>query len=139
LERILNMDRRDDKEYMRAIMSSALACIREERTDMAEDLLSDYLDEKIEKRRTFSPEFIYRVRSKARMIDLFEGYANKKTCYIADCPYCDTDGSFVMLDNTYRCDCCEVEGDAVSFLMEKKSLSFNEAIERLAEIYDVEG
>ncbi len=70
-----------------------------------------------------------------RYIDLYKVGANFKAC----CPFHDErTASFVVSPgkNIYHCFGCGVSGDALQFLQEYKKLSFKEAIEEVAQIYN---
>ncbi len=70
-----------------------------------------------------------------RYIDLYKFGANFKAC----CPFHDErTPSFVISPekNIYHCFGCGVSGDALQFLQEYKKLSFKEAIEEVAQIYN---
>ncbi|WP_131142531.1 DNA primase [Helicobacter pylori] len=70
-----------------------------------------------------------------RYIDLYKVGANFKAC----CPFHDErTASFIVSPekNIYKCFGCGVSGDALKFLQEYKKLSFIEAVEEVAEIYN---
>ncbi|WP_120911411.1 DNA primase [Helicobacter pylori] len=70
-----------------------------------------------------------------RYIDLFKVGANFKAC----CPFHDErTASFIVSPekNIYHCFGCGVSGDALQFLQEYKKLSFKEAVEEVAQIYN---
>ncbi|GAA9598889.1 hypothetical protein HpHA66_12500 [Helicobacter pylori] len=70
-----------------------------------------------------------------RYIDLYKCGANLKAC----CPFHDErTASFIVSPekNVYRCFGCGVSGDALKFLQEYKKLSFIEAVEEVAKIYN---
>ncbi|MCQ2926350.1 DNA primase [Helicobacter pylori] len=70
-----------------------------------------------------------------RYIDLYKAGANFKAC----CPFHDErTASFTVSPgkNIYHCFGCGVSGDALKFLQEYKKLSFIEAIEEIAQIYN---
>lgn len=68
-------------------------------------------------------------------IDLYKIGANFKAC----CPFHDErTASFIVSPekNIYKCFGCGVSGDALKFLQEYKKMSFIEAVEEVAQIYD---
>ncbi|GAA9151282.1 hypothetical protein BTM352_12950 [Helicobacter pylori] len=70
-----------------------------------------------------------------RYIDLHKCGANLKAC----CPFHDErTASFIVSPekNIYKCFGCGVSGDALKFLQEYKKLSFTEAVEEVAKIYN---
>ncbi len=70
-----------------------------------------------------------------RYLDLYKVGANFKTC----CPFHDErTASFTVSPekNLYHCFGCGVTGDALKFLQEYKKLSFVEAVEEVAQIYN---
>ncbi|WRD74778.1 DNA primase [Helicobacter pylori] len=70
-----------------------------------------------------------------RYIDLFKVGASFK----ASCPFHDERSASFMVSpekNIYHCFGCGVSGDALKFLMEYKKLSFIEAVEEVAKIYN---
>ncbi|GAA9258658.1 hypothetical protein TH0127_15210 [Helicobacter pylori] len=70
-----------------------------------------------------------------RHIDLYKVGANFKAC----CPFHDErTASFIVSPekNIYKCFGCGVSGDAFKFLQEFKKISFTEAIEEVAKIYN---
>ncbi|QQW98976.1 DNA primase [Helicobacter pylori] len=70
-----------------------------------------------------------------RYIDLHKVGANFKAC----CPFHDERSASFMVSpekNIYHCFGCGVSGDALKFLQEYKKLSFLEAVEEVAKIYN---
>ncbi len=70
-----------------------------------------------------------------RYIDLYKVGASFK----ASCPFHDERSASFMVShekNIYHCFGCGVSGDALRFLMEYKKLSFIEAVEEVAKIYN---
>ncbi len=70
-----------------------------------------------------------------RYIDLFKVGASFK----ASCPFHDERSASFMVSpekNIYHCFGCGVSGDALKFLQEYKKLSFIEAVEEVAQIYN---
>ncbi|WRG58754.1 DNA primase [Helicobacter pylori] len=70
-----------------------------------------------------------------RYMDLYKAGANFKAC----CPFHEErSASFIVSPekNIYHCFGCGVSGDALKFLQEYKKLSFIEAIEEVAQIYN---
>ncbi len=70
-----------------------------------------------------------------RYIDLYKCGANFK----ASCPFHDERSASFMVShekNIYKCFGCGVSGDAFKFLQEYKKLSFIEAVEEVAKIYN---
>ncbi|GAA9418199.1 hypothetical protein BTM427_14490 [Helicobacter pylori] len=68
-------------------------------------------------------------------IDLYKIGANFKAC----CPFHDERSASFMVSpekNIYKCFGCGVSGDALKFLQEYKKLSFIEAVEEVAQIYN---
>ncbi|GAA8451427.1 hypothetical protein KKKH17_04660 [Helicobacter pylori] len=68
-------------------------------------------------------------------IDLYRTGANFKAC----CPFHDERSASFMVSpekNIYHCFGCGVSGDALKFLQEYKKLSFIEAVEEVAKIYN---
>lgn len=56
-----------------------------------------------------------------------------------DCPFCsEHNSSMVIKGNKYYCFNCEASGDAVTFLMTYKLMTFEKAIKYLAKMFDVE-
>ncbi len=71
----------------------------------------------------------------ARYIDLYKVGASFK----ASCPFHDERSASFMVSpekNIYHCFGCGVSGDALKFLQEYKKLSFIEAVEEIAKIYN---
>ncbi|MCQ2878348.1 DNA primase [Helicobacter pylori] len=70
-----------------------------------------------------------------RYLDLYKAGANFKAC----CPFHEErSASFIVSPekNIYHCFGCGVSGDALKFLQEYKKLSFIEAVEEIAQIYN---
>ncbi|GAA7807027.1 hypothetical protein HpCOL18_15610 [Helicobacter pylori] len=70
-----------------------------------------------------------------RYLDLYKAGANFKAC----CPFHDERSASFMVSpekNIYHCFGCGVSGDALKFLQEYKKLSFIEAVEEAAKIYN---
>ncbi len=70
-----------------------------------------------------------------RYIDLYKVGASFKAC----CPFHDERSASFMVSpekNIYHCFGCGVSGDALKFLQEYKKLSFIEAVEEVAKIYN---
>ncbi|PDW30723.1 DNA primase [Helicobacter pylori] len=70
-----------------------------------------------------------------RYLDLYKAGANFK----ASCPFHDERSASFMVSpekNIYHCFGCGVSGDALKFLQEYKKLSFVEAVEEVAKIYN---
>ncbi len=70
-----------------------------------------------------------------RYIDLYKCGANLKAC----CPFHDERSASFMVSlekNIYKCFGCGVSGDAFQFLKEFKKISFTEAIEEIASMYN---
>ncbi|WQT51201.1 DNA primase [Helicobacter pylori] len=70
-----------------------------------------------------------------RYIDLFKVGSSFKAC----CPFHDERSASFMVSpekNIYHCFGCGVSGDALKFLQEYKKLSFVEAVEEVAKIYN---
>ncbi|WRA28578.1 DNA primase [Helicobacter pylori] len=70
-----------------------------------------------------------------RYLDLYRAGANFKAC----CPFHDERSASFMVSpekNIYHCFGCGVSGDALKFLQEYKKVSFVEAVEEVAKIYN---
>ncbi len=70
-----------------------------------------------------------------RYIDLYKVGSSFK----ASCPFHDERSASFMVSpekNIYHCFGCGVSGDALKFLQEYKKLSFIEAVEEIARIYN---
>lgn len=78
----------------------------------------------------------------ASVVDVIEKYLDLYKCganYKASCPFHDERSASFMVSpekNIYHCFGCGVSGDALRFLMEYKKLSFIEAVEEVAKIYN---
>ncbi|MCQ2907346.1 DNA primase [Helicobacter pylori] len=70
-----------------------------------------------------------------RYLDLYKVGANFKAC----CPFHDERTASFMVSpekNIYHCFGCGVSGDALKFLQEYQKISFTEAVEEVAQIYN---
>ncbi len=70
-----------------------------------------------------------------KYLDLHKCGANLKAC----CPFHDEKSASFMVSqekNLFKCFGCGVSGDAFKFLQEYKKLSFIEAVEEVAQIYN---
>ena len=69
-------------------------------------------------------------------------YETKYETAVFDCPFCEKEGSFVIDtevgDQKYYCFNCEAKGDAISLLMNRYKKSFQQAIEFLSTIFNID-
>ena len=69
-------------------------------------------------------------------------YQIKYETAVFDCPFCEKKGSFVIDpevgDQKYYCFNCEAKGDAITLLMSCYKKSFQQAIEFLATIFNID-
>jgi len=73
------------------------------------------------------------------VLECFLGDSEVEAAMYYECPYCGANELLVNKNNSnYYCWECGAHGDAVSFLMNVNKLAFDEAVEVLAEMYDVE-
>ena len=92
---------------------------------------------------SISKESLEQLRQKVDLVDLLSGYIELKRSgayHKACCPFHEEKTpSFVVQPGSsfYHCFGCQAHGDAISFLMEHQRLSFTEAVELLAERYQV--
>lgn len=92
----------------------------------------------------YSKEFLEKLRTKIVLIEVLSNFFefNKNGLYFkTNCPFhYDKNQSFVLAQNDqhYNCKECYAHGDAITFLMNYKECSFSEAIELLANIFNIE-
>jgi len=91
----------------------------------------------------YTKECLERLKEKIDLIELVSSYVELKAAgasYKGLCPYHDEKSpSFTLRrgDTHYHCFGCGVHGDAIQFLMTHLNLSFQEAVESLAERFQV--
>lgn len=91
-----------------------------------------------------SQETIRAVKEAAQLVDLVSesvSLRRQSSGFIGLCPFhSEKSPSFSIFDNgrRYHCFGCGVSGDAISFLMQTRGLSYPEAIEELAARYGIE-
>jgi DNA primase len=91
----------------------------------------------------YTQESLQKLRDQIDLIDLLSSYIDLKkmgASYKALCPFHDEKSPSFMVrqgDSHYHCFGCGAHGDAIRFLMEHQSLSFREAVEALAERYQL--
>lgn len=91
----------------------------------------------------FTKESLESLRDRVDLVDLISGYVELKragTSYKGLCPFHDEKTpSFTIQkgDAHYHCFGCGAHGDAIAFLMEHLRLSFAQAVELLAERFNV--
>ena len=93
---------------------------------------------------TFSEISVRKLAEITRVKDIVSPYMNLhklgNSSYCATCPFCDDKGhSFVIQKEgiSYRCSNCSALGDSRDFLMGYLDLTFVEAVEEIAKIYDI--
>lgn len=90
-----------------------------------------------------TPECLQQLRDKVDLIELISSYIPMKKMgvyYKACCPFHqEKTPSFVVQPGSshYHCFGCQAHGDAIAFLMQYQQLSFQEAVECLAEKFQV--
>lgn len=93
---------------------------------------------------TFSKESLETLRSRIDLVEVLNPYLKLQragAAYKALCPFHDEQTpSFVVQkgDSHYHCFGCGAHGDAISFLMTHLKMSFQEAVESLAERFHVQ-
>lgn len=91
----------------------------------------------------FTPESLDHLRQRVDLVELLSSHIDLKRAgasYKALCPFHDEKSpSFVIKpgDKHYHCFGCGAHGDAIHFLMNHQKLSFMEAVESLAERFNV--
>ncbi len=91
----------------------------------------------------YTQESLEELKSKVDLVDVLSRYLPLKkagAAYKACCPFHDERTPSFMIragDRHYHCFGCGAHGDAISFLMEYAKLTFQGAIEQLAERYNV--
>ena len=91
-----------------------------------------------------TPESIERVRQAADMVEIVSAHTELRrrgTRWLGLCPFHDErtpSFSVNQIDKVYHCFGCGVGGDLFSFLEEKEGLDFRDAVEQLADRYNVE-
>lgn len=91
----------------------------------------------------FTKESLESLRSRVNLIELMGGYLDVKrqgATYKVLCPFHDEKSPSMVVDPSdhhYHCFGCGAHGDAISFLMEYLNLSFTDAVEALAERFNV--
>lgn len=92
---------------------------------------------------SISKESLEQLRQKVDLVDLLSSYIDLKRSgayHKACCPFHEErTPSFVVQPGSsfYHCFGCQAHGDAISFLMDHQRLSFSEAVELLAERYQI--
>ena len=86
----------------------------------------------------YSDDIVEEVRTRNDIVDVISEYTGLKKAgnsYKCCCPFHnETDGSFFVNTNTNRWTCygCDRSGNAIDLVMEKKGLSFPDAVKLLA-------
>lgn len=89
---------------------------------------------------SFSNEFLQRLKDSVNILDVIGSYVEltkKGRYYFASCPFHGPEKtpSFSVSPEKgfYYCFGCHASGDVISFLEKMENISFNEAVERLAD------
>lgn len=91
----------------------------------------------------FTKDSLERLKTSIDLVDLLQSYVDLKkagAAYKGLCPFHDEKSpSFIVQqgDSHYHCFGCGAHGDALQFLMEHQKLSFGDAVEHLAERFQV--
>ena len=94
---------------------------------------------------SFSNEFLQRLKDSVNILDVIGSYVEltkKGRYYFASCPFHGPEKtpSFSVSPEKgfYYCFGCHASGDVISFLEKMENISFNEAVERLADSANIE-
>lgn len=91
----------------------------------------------------YSKESLENLRQRIDLVDVLGGYLDLKrsgAAYKALCPFHDEKSPSFMIqkgDTHYHCFGCGAHGDAISFLMNHQRLNFGDAVELLAQRFQV--
>jgi len=92
--------------------------------------------------KIFSRDFLSELNSKASLgdfIGMYLGYPEVDTAFFYTCPYCGHRKLSLDRNHTnYYCWECQSSGDTIGFLMNVDELAFDEAVEVLADMYELE-
>ena len=93
--------------------------------------------------RIYTQESLEALRQRVDIIDVISPYIDLKksgASYKGLCPFHDERSPSFMVqkgDNHYHCFGCGAHGDSIQFLINHNKLSFNDAVETLAERYQI--
>jgi DNA primase len=93
--------------------------------------------------KTYTKESLETLRSRIDLVEVLSPYVNfSKTgaYYKACCPFHEEKTPSFMIqkgDSHYHCFGCSAHGDAIAFLMNHQKMSFTEAVENLADKFNV--
>lgn len=88
-------------------------------------------------------DIIEQVKDKANIVEVTSEYISLKKqgiYYVGLCPFHDDHNPSMKVSpnrGTYHCYSCDAKGDAIKFIQEKESVSFPEAVRRLARKYGI--
>lgn len=92
----------------------------------------------------YTEKSLEELRQRVNLYEIVSPYVElikDRDFYFGKCPFHQNDKEtfeVIPRSNMYYCHECHAEGDAISFLMIYLRMSFQEAVELLSKIYDVE-
>lgn len=88
--------------------------------------------------KSYTRESIDLVKDACELQDLVDCYAVQETVSY-DCPFCGEDRLIIGKEsNLYHCLDCQATGDSIDYLMTANRMTFEEAVETIAFMYEIE-